>query len=161
MSVVLFIFWVILSGKIDAFHLSLGLLSSVGVAYFTHRLELAEPPVYGLRAYTWRGWFSYLPWLCWQIFDSAVQVAKVVLAPEMPIDPGFIRFKCKLPHTVAHLTLANSITLTPGTVTIDLQGDDYIVHALTKPAGEALIPAAGEGDMQRRVFELFQKRGES
>jgi len=158
MIVVLFVFWVVLSGKFDLFHLSLGILSSVGVAYWTRRLEALPPKVSGLRAYTWRGWFTYLPWLLWQIVDSAWQVAKVVLDPRMPIDPGFIRFKCDLPHAVAHLTLANSITLTPGTVTVDLVDDEYLVHALTKPAGEALTPAKGEGEMQLRVRKLFTRR---
>lgn len=156
LSTVLFAFWMMLSGKFDGFHLALGLLSSMGVAMATAKLGLLEPATQGWHFKTWRGWAAYLPWLVYQIFDSALQVAKVVLAPRMPIDPHLIEFDCALPHTVAHLTLANSITLTPGTVTLDHEGETYTIHALTVAAGASLTPPEGEGEMQRRVAELFQ-----
>ncbi|MFC1679794.1 Na+/H+ antiporter subunit E [Elusimicrobiota bacterium] len=157
LSILLFVFWLVLSGKFDAFHMTLGALSAVGVAWSTHRLGLLAEPVAGLHAGTWTRWPFYLPWLIWQIFDSALQVAYVVLHPKMPINPRLIRFKCDLPNVVAHLTLANSITLTPGTVTLNVEGDEYTVHALTPAAGDALTPPKGEGEMQRRVATLFEK----
>jgi len=157
LAVVLFIFWVILSGKFDAFHLSLGAMSSVGVAYWVRDLNSLPPSIQGFRRLSWTGWPTYLPWLVWQIVLSAVAVAKVVLDPKLPIEPKVIKFKCKLPHTVAHLTLANSITLTPGTITIDQTGDAYVVHALTTDAGDGLIPKEGEGEMQVRVRNVFKR----
>jgi len=79
-----------------------------------------------------------------------------VLTPGLPISPRLVRFRCGLDHTVAHLTLANSITLTPGTVTLDCDAaGDYVIHAISKEAGDALTPAKGEGQMQRRVRALF------
>ncbi len=160
MTFVLFLFWIVLSGKFDAFHLTLGFLSAAGVAFGTRRLGRLKPSIEGLHAKTGTRWLSYLPWLMWQIVLSAVQVAKVVFHPKLPIDPGMIKFRCDLPHSVAHLTLANSITLTPGTVTINVEHDeDYIVHALTKDAADSLVPAEGEGDMQTRVRRLFGRWG--
>lgn len=161
LSVLLFLFWIALSGKFDPFHLSLGVISAVGVAAATKRLGLLAPAVSGLHARTWTGWFRYLPWLLWQIIDSAIQVARVVLSPKMPLDPEIIKFKCDLPHSVAHLTLANSITLTPGTVTLNVVDGEYTVHALTHPAAESLTPPEGEGEMQGNVAELFKSWGNS
>jgi multicomponent Na+:H+ antiporter subunit E len=62
-----------------------------------------------------------------------------------------------LPHPLARLTLATSITLTPGTVTVDVEDDEFLVHALTKQGADALTPPEGEGDMQRRVAALYRR----
>jgi len=155
LSIVLFGFWVILSGKFDAFHLTLGILSSAGVAMATRSLWHLPPKTAGLHARTWQGWLTYVPWLLKEIFWSAVDVVKVVADPALPIDPKLIHFETKLPHTIAHLTLANSITLTPGTVTINVEDETYTIHALTQPAAAALTPEKGEGEMQARVRRLF------
>ncbi|MEE8424943.1 MAG: Na+/H+ antiporter subunit E [Elusimicrobiota bacterium] len=157
MTVVLFAFWIVLSGKFDPFHLSLGILSALGVAFATRNLGRLAPRIRGGHSGTWLHWPLYLPWLAWQVVLSAVQVTAIVLHPRLPISPRLIKFRCKLPNTVAHLTLANSITLTPGTVTIDLHGDSYTIHALTREAAESLVPKQGEGEMQKRVQELFSE----
>ena len=156
MSVVLFLFWIVLSGKFDAFHLTVGALSAAGIAAATARLGRLTPRVSGHHAHTWDHWPFFLPWLAWQIVLSAVQVAKIVLHPDLPISPRVVKFRCRLPNNVAHLTLANSITLTPGTVTVDLHDDEYTIHAMTQKAGDNLIPKRGEGEMQRHVRNLFE-----
>jgi multicomponent Na+:H+ antiporter subunit E len=61
----------------------------------------------------------------------------------------------ELPHTLARLTLATSITLTPGTVTLDVDGDEFLVHALTLASANGLAPAAGEAAMPQRVAALY------
>ncbi|PJA16263.1 MAG: hypothetical protein CO113_02695 [Elusimicrobia bacterium CG_4_9_14_3_um_filter_62_55] len=156
LACVLFAFWIMLSGKIDAFHLTLGALSAAAVACAGRRLSELEPSITGLHARTWRRWPGYLVWLIKEIVLSAWDVAKIVLTPGLPISPRLVRFRCGLDHTVAHLTLANSITLTPGTVTLDCDAaGDYVIHAISKEAGDALTPAKGEGQMQRRVRALF------
>jgi multicomponent Na+:H+ antiporter subunit E len=162
LSIVLFAFWVVLSGKIDAFHLGLGAASAIAVAYTGRRLASVEPAVKDLHAKTWRRWPGYALWLLKEIVVSAWGVAKIVLTPGLPIAPRLVKFRCDLDHTVAHLTLANSITLTPGTVTLDCDAkEDYVVHAITKEAGDSLVPQEGEGEMQRRVRELFAEQNGS
>ena len=96
-----------------------------------------------------------MPWLIWQIAVASAHIAYVVLHPRMPIRPRMIRVQAKLPHALARLTLANSITLTPGTVTIDVQGDDFLVHALTEVSVQGLLPEQGDGIMQQRVANLY------
>lgn len=109
-----------------------------------------------LAAISWGRLLLYLPWLGWQVVLSSLQVAWVVIHPKMPISPRVVRFDTDLPHELARLTLANSITLTPGTVTLDVEGDAFVIHALTTSSASALAPETGQGRMQRRVESLYR-----
>ncbi len=170
LAVLLFTLWVLLSGKFDAFHLLIGVASACGITLGTRRLLLLSPAigpyaVHPFSAIPWPRLLAYLPWLLWQILIASLQVAAVVLHPRLPIAPRLVRFRTPLPHTLAQLTLATSITLTPGTVTLDVQGDAFVVHALTAESASSLSPDTGEGEMQRRVRRIFctassQQQGE-
>jgi multicomponent Na+:H+ antiporter subunit E len=153
-SAALWALWTILSGKLDFFHISIGLACSLGVALWTHELCYVDRD--GARVHmVWLPWgriLAYTPWLLWQIVLSSVQVARVVLRPSLPIKPRLIRFRVDLPGEVAHLMLANSITLTPGTVTVDRDGSEYLIHALTDEATESLLA----GEMQKKVAKVFR-----
>lgn len=154
---VLLVFWFLLSGRTDPFHLTLGALSALCIAIATQPLLLLAPAIgnpneHPLASHPWRRLLGYLPWLVVQIVKASLQVAYVVLHPSLPIDPEVVHFKRPLPHNLARLTLANSITLTPGTVTLDVDGDDYAVHALTRgDRVEASTPLVA------RVAALFEK----
>lgn len=157
----LFAFWVILSGKFDAFHLAIGAVSTIGVTLGTRRLFLLSPAIgpgnlHPMDVIPWIRLLRYIPWLIWQIITSSLQVAFVVLHPKMPIQPSLIRFRTHLPHELARLTLATSITMTPGTVTLDVQEDEFLIHALTDKSALGLLPIQGESNMQRHVQSLYQ-----
>jgi len=97
---------------------------------------------------------KYLPWLIYQIVLANVHVAKVALHPKMNdlIDPHIIRFKTKLKRDISLVTFANSITLTPGTITILIRDGYYLVHSLDmKVAGD--LP----GEMEERVAHIFME----
>jgi multicomponent Na+:H+ antiporter subunit E len=157
---VLLVFWVILSGRLDALHLGMGLLS-VGGALVVSRPLLALAPSIGpgvsapLPVVTIGRFLLYLPWLFGQIVLSSIHVALVVLHPRMPIAPRVFRVRAPLPHPLARLTLAQSITLTPGTVTIDLSGDEFLVHALTSASARGLEASSGFAEMPRHVRDVF------
>ena len=161
LAILLFAFWVVLSGKIDAFHLGIGAASAVCIAFGTQHLLLRAPAIvsgdrHPLMAISWSRLFLYVLWLAWQIVLSSLQVAWLVLHPKMPISPRVVRFDTSLPHELTRLTFANSITLTPGTVTLDVEGDTFVVHALTTSSAEALTPRTGQGSMLRRVAFLYR-----
>lgn len=99
----------------------------------------------------------YIPWLIWEIIVASLQVAYLVLHPRIPVDPCIVRFKARLPNPVAKVILGNSITLTPGTLTINIDEDEFTVHALTEYSAESII----RDTMPRRVARLFQKRPQS
>ena len=77
--------------------------------------------------------------LLWQIVLANIDVAKIVLSPTMPLQPAVIKFDPGLRTELGKTILANSITLTPGTLTIDVQGDIFIVHALTLAAAQGVV----------------------
>ena len=137
--VAMFTFWVVLSGMFDAFHLTLGVISCLLVAHFSHDLLF-----YGDDDQSWVrglwGFITYVPWLFYQIIIANLQVAYVVLHPRMfeLIDPHVIRFKTKLKRPISKVTFAQSITLTPGTITVSIHDDEFSVYALTRNASESL-----------------------
>lgn len=77
--------------------------------------------------------------LLWQIVLANVQVAKLVLDPKLPLQPAVVQFDPGLRTDLGKTILANSITLTPGTLTIDVEGDEFTVHALTLAAAQAVV----------------------
>lgn len=154
----LFGFWIALSAQFDAFHLAIGLLTAVTIGLATSKLYRVPPlPMpaaeFGRAPRRWRRFLAYWGWLLVQIFRSAIGVAKLVLHPRLPIAPRVVRIADDLPHPVARLTLAHSITLTPGTVTIDCDDDGMVIHALDREAAADL--GASGGQMAERVRALF------
>jgi multicomponent Na+:H+ antiporter subunit E len=161
LAILLFTFWIVLSGKFDAFHLGIGVVSAVCIALGTQPLLFRVPAIvrdgrHPLAAISWGRLLLYVPWLAWQVLLSSLQVLWVVIHPKMPISPCVVSFETPLPHELARLTLANSITLTPGTVTLDVDGDTFVVHALTTSSALSLEPNTGQGSMQRRIAFLYR-----
>lgn len=147
--VLLFGLWLLLSGKLDGFHLGIGAL----VVLFVVWQQRALPPLQGADAPLLRygRLMPYAGWLFWQMILSAVYVARVVLRPRSHLDPQLIQFRSEQPSLMAAVVLANSITLTPGTLTVELQDGRFVVHALTAKTAEDLL----DGGMARRVARLF------
>ncbi|RLB25032.1 MAG: hypothetical protein DRG73_02920, partial [Deltaproteobacteria bacterium] len=114
---ILFAFWILLSGRFDTFHLTLGVICSVLVACLSHDLLFFNIRLGDFRTRA-RRFVQAGPWFLGQIFSANLHVADLALSPKMPIDPQIIRFKTKLESDIAWVALANSITLTPGTITI-------------------------------------------
>ncbi len=150
--VIMLIFWIILSGMFDAFHLTLGVICCLLVANFSGKM-LFEGPRVEVRARQIIGMLLYGPWLLWEIVLSSLQIAYIVLHPQMldKMDPQLIRFKTKLKSNFARVTFAQSITLTPGTITVSLQNDEMTVYALTRSAADSL-----PGEMERRIGRALE-----
>ncbi len=144
-------FWLLLSAHFDKFHVGAGIVSALVVAYASHDLLFTGTGNHSLTK-TVR-FITYLPWLIYQIVLANIDVAKRVLSPSMPIDPRVVTFKTTLTSDIARTTLANSITLTPGTVTIDIVDDVFYVHAIAKEPADDLL----EGAMERRVAHIFME----
>ncbi len=147
--VILFAFWLLLSGHYDLFHLSLGLICSLLVALVSHDLLIEN--INGSKRIRKTGRFiSYVAWLIYQIVLANLHVAYLILKPKA-IDPEIIRFKTRLKSQFSMVTLGNSITLTPGTITMDIIDGEFHVHALSKKVADDLL----SGEMERRVAHVF------
>jgi len=107
----------------------LGIIGSFLVTYFSHDLLIKSGIKFSFR----RLYLSilYLFYLAYSILLANIDVAYRVIHPKMPIDPRVIKFKTKLTSDIGKTALANSITLTPGTITVDVRGDTFYVHALS------------------------------
>lgn len=153
MFLILFVHWVIWSGMLDAFHLSLGVISCAIVTFMSHDF------LFQREKFTWSAvseafrFIAYIPWLMYQIVLSNIHVAKIVLNPEMPIDPKFVWYDCTLKKDISQVTLANSITLTPGTITTEITDGRYYVHCLDQKVADDLMA----GDMEKRVARIFEE----
>ncbi len=150
---ILIFYWVVFSGKFDAFHLTLGVISCLLICCATSSVLLIVPDRISRLARLWTGFVIYIPWLIWQIILANIHVLKLVLSPDMEerINPQIIRFKSRIRDTIGLVTFANSITLTPGTITIDVNlYGDMAIHAIDDESAAAL-----PGDMERMVAKLF------
>ena len=150
--IILFGFWVILSGNFDRFHLSAGIICSLVASYMFHGLLFSNVRIGDIKVIAWR-FILYIPWLIKQIVMANIHVASLVLNPSLPIDPKIIKFKTRLETDISNVTLANSITLTPGTITVDIRDGEFYVHALSKKVAEDL----NEGEMEDRVAHIFME----
>ena len=93
---------------------------------------------------------SYWAWLVIEIVKSSIEVARIVLSPSLPIQPSLVEFSTKEKSDSGKVILGNSITLTPGTVTIDLDENRLLVHCLTANTAADL----SSGEMERRILKL-------
>jgi len=150
--VILFAFWLLLSGYFVPFLLTMGLLSAVAVAMLGRRMDLVDHEGHPIRL-SWR-LILYWPWLFKEIVKSAWDVSRIILSPRLPISPTLVRAKTSQKTTVGVVTYANSITLTPGTISVDVTKDEILVHALTREAAAGLL----EGEMDRRVTRFEGSR---
>ncbi|MDH4162613.1 MAG: Na+/H+ antiporter subunit E [Nitrospirota bacterium] len=149
-SLALFPVWLVWSGMFDAFHLTLGVIACAVVAWLSRDLLITRTDFSRLPREMVR-FFLYLPWLLYQVVLANVHVASLALHPRLPIDPQLVKFRSGLKTDLSKVVFANSITLTPGTITADIVDGEYTVHALSKKAADDLLT----GDMEKRVARIF------
>lgn len=149
--VIMFVFWMFLSGMFDVFHLFLGVLCSALVAWLSADLLFAAGR--SAKGHRVIGMLGYLPWLFWQILVANLQLTAILLHPRMMerINPQILRFHTRLRTPFARVTFGQSITLTPGTVTVNIDDDEFTVYALTD-ASAASLP----GEMERRIAAALE-----
>ncbi len=147
LGLALFALWFALSGHTEPLLLGFGAASCTVVVFIAWRFGIldreAVPLHLGLR------FFGYWAWLAGEIVKANLAVARVVLWPQA-VDPRLVRVKVTQRSDIGRVTHANSITLTPGTVSIEIEGDEILVHALTAKLAEP----AGLDALDRRVSAL-------
>ena len=150
---ILFIFWIFISGHFDWWHLSWGVLSCALVAALSHDFLFKDIKSKGMIREGAR-FIAYVPWLLYQIVLANIYIAYLVLHPKMPhmIDPHIIKFKTTLKKDLPRVTFANSITLTPGTITVLIKDDHFFVHAINKKVAKSL-----PGKMERRIAGIYKE----
>ncbi len=134
----LFLFWLILSPRISLQAMIIGLIISIILVLYNQDLlfEEKETSFYSSRGFI--GLFKFIGILIVEIIKANLDVAKIVLSPSMPVSPCFVRVPLRHKKDLNKVLYANSITLTPGTLSVDIKKGEILVHALTKGAAEAM-----------------------
>lgn len=144
--------WLFWSGHLEPFMLALGALSCLFCLWICHRMQIVDsegaPAQLGLRPQT-----TYAPWLIKEIIKSNIDVTRIVLSPNMKLKRNLIEIGANQRSDLGRVILANSITLTPGTVSVRMDGDRILVHALSFEGAEEDL----SGEMDRRVCRLEGK----
>lgn len=146
--VALAVLWMLLSGYFKPLLLGLGVASCVGVTWLSARLRVVDREGFAME------WLlpllRYLPWLLWQIVLSNIDVARRILTRQPAISPTMVTVTPQQRTDLGRVMFANSITLTPGTLSILVDENRILVHALSRSGGEDLL----EGAMNRRVAAM-------
>lgn len=146
--IVLMAVWLLLSGHYEPLIIGFGIASCLAIVGVARRMAIIDRE--GLPVHlSWRAPIYWI-WLGWQVLKCNIDVAWRCVAPGPPISPRVVRAKVSEQTDLGVVTYANSITLTPGTVSIRVERDHIRVHALTKAAADDLL----EGTMDRTVHQL-------
>jgi len=143
--VLLYALWLLLSGHGEPLLLALGAVSSAAVVAIAWRMDVIDHEGHPVHL-SWRILF-YWPWLFWAIVKANVAVARLILHPALPIAPFILKTRTSQRSELGQVIYANSITLTPGTISVDLEESAIHVHCLT----QALAADIESGEMDVRV----------
>jgi multicomponent Na+:H+ antiporter subunit E len=156
LAILLAVFWLLLSGRIGLQYF-IFMACSVGLILWMNpeRPFRVRGGSFGENLSSLFGslvaLLRYLGWLLWNVVTANIDVAYRILHPRLPIRPQLLVFQTELEHEVAQVLVANSITLTPGTVTIDLKDGEYLVHAL-HPETTGAVKGGGLQNMVGPIF---------
>jgi len=155
LALVLLAFWLILSGMFQLQLLFFGVLSVAFVTYLSRRMGVLQHQGEAIHSHIGFGrYYRYWFWLLGAILKSSLHVCRHILDPRCSIYPTMLRFRSTQKTDIGRVNFANSITRTPGTVTIDIYQEKLLVHALTEQSAADLQ----SGDMDRRVSALEEDR---
>jgi multicomponent Na+:H+ antiporter subunit E len=149
-AVLLFILWMLLVGTLDSQEILVGAIAALLVA------ALVQGPVRALTGCAGRlpkrliYGLGYIPYLLWQILLANVDVARRVVSPRLPINPGIVRVRTRLESPLGRLILTSSITLTPGTLTVETDGGDLFIHWID-------VTADGIEESTQRIVGGFER----
>lgn len=148
-------FWLLLSGRFDPLFVGMGVVAAAVVTAMTYRelTDVLGPRSHGVGALARRAWYFaiFAVWLLSRIPPAAWQTVWIVIHPSLPARPHIVTFTTQLASPVARTMLANSISLVPGTITVAVIGNRFVVHALVPDAAEDLRTSV----LQNRIADIF------
>lgn len=148
-TVALFVLWLLLSQSYSLIHMAIGFAAALGVAWLNS--SKLPPSSHRVR---WPQLIAYIPWLFWRILASGAHLCYLILHPRLPIAPTMIRHRTELPNESALVILGNSLTLTPGTITVEASSEELVVHAMDDESALDFTSLRFEN----KVANLFERR---
>jgi multicomponent Na+:H+ antiporter subunit E len=155
--VVLFVlllgFWLLLSGHYDPLFVTMGVVSAAATTWFgASLLERSVGPATAHPRIHLFWLLVFVVWLVGKMVVGAIQVARIVLDPRFPPRPGVTQFRTQLSTPAARSMLANAITLVPGTITLEMEGDLLTVHSFIPDS----VTDLADGTTQNRIAAVFR-----
>ena len=147
-------FWLLLSGHYEPFLIAVGIVAAAAMVGLAHRMDVMDHE--GHPVHLGAGVLWYWPWLAKEIVKSGLQVSRVILDPRLPIEPTLVRFRPSQKTDVGLTVHANSITLTPGTISVEVAPGEFLVHALTREGAEG-VGAGSPMDERVARFERAER----
>jgi multicomponent Na+:H+ antiporter subunit E len=151
LSIILYLFWIGLSGFFTPLLLGLGVFSTLLIVWLMARAQVIDGEGHPIRLLLGALW--YWPWLLWQILRSGIDVSRLIVMPSLPISPTLVRVRASQRTSAGLATYANSITLTPGTVSVEIDSGMILVHAITEAGAEDV-----ESNTMDRLVSRFEGR---
>ncbi len=145
LAILLFLFWLALSGHYTEFLIGIGIAATLLCLAVANRMGTVDAE--GVPVQLALGAITYIPWLIWEIIKSAWAVTQIIIDPRLPISPTMTRIRASQATSTGQSVYANSITLTPGTITTNVDGDMLTVHAIVSDGADDLEG----GSMDARV----------
>ncbi|MDP1735474.1 MAG: Na+/H+ antiporter subunit E [Sulfuritalea sp.] len=142
-------FWLLLSGMFTPFLIAAGIGSAIAIVLLSWRMDVIDHEGHPIHL-GWWALFSYWPWLAREIVKSGWDVTQRILHPKLPISPTLVEFVPSQKTDMGLVIHANSITLTPGTIAVEVESGRFLVHALTREGAAGL---AGS-EMDRRCTAM-------
>ena len=160
-TLILFGVWFAFSGHTEIEFLIMGAVTAVTGTALTHWLFAGDQEMRFRHVPYGFGWvvhgifrsILYAPWLLWEIALANLHVAYLVLHPRLPVEPSLVEFETSLSSESAQVLFAQSITLTPGTVTVDVSDGRFMVHCLSSKSRQGME----DGSIQRKVAGIFSE----
>jgi len=143
-AVILFALWLVLSATYDPAHVIVGAVVSALVAWL-------NPALPHMRRLSWFAVVAYQPWLFGRILKSGLHVSRLILDPKLPISPELVRHKTKFTRDGELVVLGNSITLTPGTITVEVAPGELVIHAIDEESRKGLV----DGSFEAKIAGVF------
>lgn len=144
------VIWLLWSGYFEPLILSFGAASVLFVLWICFRMRIVDEEGSPYHIAMQTRWFLYIPWLLKEIVVANLDVTKRILSKDLPISPVLFEAPCSQKTDLGRVIYANSITLTPGTVSYGVSDDKILVHAIAKEARDGVLT----GEMDRRVTRL-------
>lgn len=156
-AALLFAFWLLLTDQYRPLFLAIGAVSALIVTLLTNRIVatvLSHPHgSVGNRLGRFWHFCGFAVWIVGRIVASSVQIAYFAVHPNLPFEPGFVRFRTTLKRPLSRVMLATAITIPPGTMTVRLDDDTFLVHALLPDAFDDLRSARTQNMIARITGE--------
>ncbi|NGX15123.1 Na+/H+ antiporter subunit E [Wenzhouxiangella sp. XN24] len=136
------LWWILAEGAVDSL--------AVGVPFVLLGAWLSLV-LWGARSFSLRGLARFLPWFAYQSLAGATDVAMRAFRPAMPLHPGLVHCRLRLPTDGSRIALADVVSMLPGTLSADLDGEELVIHALdTRRDMQAMVT-----DLEPRIAALF------